>query len=255
MSESKRPEDAPWWHGVTRYQWLVLLIASLGWIFDIFEGQIFVTSMNEMMASLLPEGTPEAERDAISKFALGAFLLGGALGGIGFGMVSDRIGRARTMVITILMYSLFTCLTAFAQAPWQVILLRFFVAMGVGGEWAVASAMVAEVFPNFARVRSLGIFHATSTFGSYLAIAAGAFIVGNPALKTEAIPDLNWRIAFVIGVLPALLTIWIRLKLREPESWLRAKEAAKTDPSKRVGRMADLLRVPLLRKWSDTSWS
>lgn len=247
MTGPGRAPDQPWWRGVTHYQWLVLLIASLGWIFDIFEGQIFVTSMREMMASLLPPGTPEEQSDAISKLALGSFLLGGALGGILFGMVSDRIGRARTMVITILMYSVFTCLTAFAQTPWQVIVLRFLVAMGVGGEWAVASAMVAEVFPAFARVRSLGIFHATSALGSYLAIAAGAFIVGNPALKTEAIPDLNWRLAFLIGVLPALLTIWIRLKLREPESWLRAKAAAQTDASKRVGRFADLMRGELLR--------
>ena len=243
-----REEDAKWWQGVTRYQWLVLTIASLGWIFDIFEGQIFVTSMREMMSSLLPEGTPPEKRDAISKLALGAFLVGGAVGGVYFGALSDRIGRAKTMVITILMYSVFTCLTAFAQSAEQVIVLRFFVAMGVGGEWAVASAMVAEVFPAFARVRSLGIFHATSALGSYLAIAAGAFIVGNPNLKTEAIPDLNWRLAFGIGVLPALLTIWIRLRLREPESWLQAKEAAKIDPTKRTGRISDLFRGALLRK-------
>jgi len=247
MSQTNQLGEAPWWRQVTRYQWTVLLIASLGWIFDIFEGQIFVTSMNEMFTSLTPEGTSRSERDALGKMGLGAFLLGGAVGGVFFGMLSDRIGRARTMVVTILMYSIFTCLTAFSQAPWQVIVLRFFVAMGVGGEWAVASAMVAEVFPAFARVRSLGIFHATSTFGSYLAIAAGAFIVGNPALNTEAIPDLSWRLAFIVGVLPALLTIWIRLKLKEPESWVRAKEAAAADPTKRVGRIADLMSGPLLR--------
>ena len=245
---AERDADTPWWKGVTRYQWLVLAIASLGWVFDIFEGQIFVTSMNEMMGSLLPESTGPDERDAIGKIALGAFLIGGAVGGVYFGMLSDRIGRARTMVLTILVYSIFTCMTAFAQSAWQVIVLRFLVAMGVGGEWAVASAMVAEVFPGFARVRSLGIFHATSALGSYLAIGAGAFIVGNPALKTEAIPDLNWRLAFGIGALPALLTIWIRVKLKEPESWLKAREAAKKDPAKRVGRLGDLFGPELRRR-------
>lgn len=249
MSEASiRTKDSPWWKGVTRYQWLVLLIASLGWIFDIFEGQIFVTSMNEMMASLLPPDVPADKRDAVTKIALGVFLVGGAVGGVFFGMLSDRIGRARTMVITILVYSIFTCMTAFAQEAWQVIVLRFFVAMGIGGEWAVASAMVAEVFPKWARVRSLGIFHATSTLGSYLAIAAGAFIVGNPALNTEAIPDLNWRLAFGIGVLPALLTIWIRVKLKEPESWKKAREIAKTDPTKRTGRIGDLFKGELRRR-------
>ncbi len=246
-SATKRDENSPWWKGVTRYQWLVLLIASLGWVFDTFEGQIFVTSMNEMMASLLPPDVPSEKRDAVSKLALGVFLIGGAVGGVFFGMLSDRIGRARTMIITILVYSLFTCMTAFAQEAWQVIALRFFVAMGVGGEWAVASAMVAEVIPRWARVRSLGIFHATSTMGSYLAIAAGAFIVGNPALKTEAIPDLNWRLAFAIGALPALLTIWIRIKLKEPESWKKAQEVAKRDPTKRTGRIGDLFKGELRR--------
>lgn len=248
MSSGGNGKDgAAWWKGVTRYQWLVLLIASLGWIFDIYEGQIFVTSMKEMFGSLMPDASTEA-RGAMGKVGLGAFLVGGAVGGVYFGALSDRIGRARTMVITILVYSVFTGMTAFAQSAWQVVVLRFFVAMGVGGEWAVASAMVAEVFPAFARVRSLGIFHATSTLGSYLAIAVGLFVVGNPALKTEAIPDLNWRLAFAVGVLPAVLTIWIRMKLKEPESWLKAREAAKADPGKRMGRISDLFRGELLRK-------
>lgn len=239
--------EAAWWKGVTRYQWLVLLIASLGWIFDIYEGQIFVTSMKEMFGSLMPEASEEA-RGAMGKVGLGAFLVGGAVGGVYFGALSDRIGRARTMVITILVYSVFTGLTAFAQSAWQVVVLRFLVAMGVGGEWAVASAMVAEVFPAFARVRSLGIFHATSTLGSYLAIAVGLFVVGNPALKTEAIPDLNWRLAFGVGVLPAVLTIWIRMRLKEPESWRKAQAEQKAHPEKRMGRIGELFGAELRRR-------
>ena len=233
---------------MSRYQWLVLLIASLGWVFDIFEGQIFVTSMKEMMGSLLPAGTPTEKQDAISKLALAAFLVGGAVGGVYFGALSDRIGRAKTMVITILMYSVFSGVTAFAQEAWQVIVLRFFVAMGVGGEWAVASAMVAEVFPKFARVRSLGFFHATSTIGSYLAIAAGAFIVGNDDLRNHAISGLNWRLAFALGILPALLTIWVRMKLKEPDSWLKAKAESEKNPEKRRGRITDLFSAELRRK-------
>jgi len=101
-----------WYAGISRYQWLVLLIASLGWIFDVFEGQIFVASMREAMPSLIEPGATEGQIARYNNIALAAFSLGGALGGIGFGMLSDRIGRKRTLSATILCYSLFTCLSA-----------------------------------------------------------------------------------------------------------------------------------------------
>lgn len=241
ISTSKVSETkAAWYSGVTKYQWIVLVVACLGWIFDVFEGQIFVASMNEAMPSLLPPGTTAGTKDFYNKIALGAFLLGGALGGVVFGILSDKIGRTKTMVYTILMYSLFTCVTALARSWEQMAVLRFLVAMGVGGEWAVASAMVAEVFPKRARAWSLGIFHASSVLGTYLAIAAGAFIVGNP--------KFGWRWGFGIGALPALLILWIRWKLREPEEWVVAREVAKKDVTKETGRLFDLFRGNLLRR-------
>src|SRR5512142_3306295 len=137
-----------WYEGITSYVWLVLAISSLGWVFDTFEGQIFVASMKEAMPALLPAGTLTGRVDSFNNIAMAALLLGGALGGIGFGMISDRIGRTRTMILTILVYSLFTCVTAFSHTWWQIVIFRFLVALGTGGEWAVASAMVAEVFPQ-----------------------------------------------------------------------------------------------------------
>jgi MFS family permease len=224
-------DSAPWYSGITSYQWLVLMIASLGWIFDVFEGQVFVASMNEAMPSLLPTDASEATSKLYNNIALGAFLAGGALGGVVFGALGDRIGRARTMVITILMYSFFTCLTAFSQTWWHVVVLRFLVALGVGGEWAVASAMVSEVFPPRARAWSGAIFHGSSVLGTYMAVAAGAFIVNNP--------QFGWRAGFAIGALPALLTLWIRWQLREPETWVadRARQGAQ----QAAGRLRDLL--------------
>jgi MFS family permease len=222
----------PWYAGVTRYQWLVLLIASLGWIFDIFEGQIFVASMEEAMKALTPTDTPKGTRDAYAAWSMAVFLLGGAVGGVFFGKLSDRIGRTTTMIITILVYSLFTCVTAFAQTWWQLAALRFLVALGVGGEWAVASAMVAEVFPERARAWSGGLFHASSVLGTYLATAAGVLVVNNP--------ELGWRWAFAIGALPALLTLLIRWRLREPEKWVEARQAAALDQQRRTGRILDL---------------
>jgi MFS family permease len=136
------------------------------------------------------------------------------------------------MVVTILFYSVFTCVTALAQAPWQMVVLRFFVAMGVGGEWAVASSMVAEVMPSRSRSVMSSIFHASSVFGTLLAAAAGAYVVGNPALGASA-----WRWGFAIGALPALLTLWVRWKLREPDQWVKARDRADKE---RPGRVLEL---------------
>ncbi|HZN36305.1 MAG TPA: MFS transporter, partial [Pirellulaceae bacterium] len=230
--------SAPWYSGITRYQWLVLTIASLGWVFDVFEGQIFVASMNEALPSLVPPGTSPETSKLYNNIALGAFLAGGALGGVVFGALGDRIGRARTMVITILVYSLFTCLTAFAQTWWQVAVLRFLVALGVGGEWAVASAMVAEVFPPKARAWSGAIFHGSSVLGTFLAVAAGAFIVNDPRL--------GWRWAFAVGALPALLTLWIRWQLKEPDAWV-ANRSAGAKPQA-AGRIRDLFAPGLWQR-------
>lgn len=256
-SPTVHDETRRWYDGVTRYQWVVLIIASLGWVFDVFEGQIFVASMNEAMPSLMERSADESDEQFSGRkrfydnIALGAFLAGGAVGGIIFGILSDRIGRTRTMTLTIVFYSFFTAASAFSGAWWHLAALRFLVAMGVGGEWAVASSLVYEVFPPHARAHVGSIFHASSVFGTFLAIAAGTFIIGNPYFDELAaragIPSLPWRIGFGLGVLPALLIIWIRRSLREPESWEAARERAATDSTQQVGRLADLFASGLLR--------
>jgi MFS family permease len=214
LPQDSRAATGPWYQGITSYQWLVLTIASLGWVFDVFEGQVLLSSEKQMLSDLLPASTSEGARDFYKYLALASFLAGGAVGGVFFGALADRIGRVRTMVITILMYSLFTCLTAFAQNWWHVVVLRFLVALGTGGEWAVASALVAEVFPPKARAWSGAIFHGSSIFGTYLAIAVGMYIV----------PVWGWQRAFIIGALPALLTLWVRWQIREPAQWTASRE-------------------------------
>jgi len=237
-------KEEKWYDGISRYQWLVLTIASLGWVFDVFEGQIFVASMNEAMPSLVSPDTTKGQQALYNNIALGAFLIGGALGGIGFGALSDRIGRKKTMSLTILFYSFFTCLSAFSQDWWQLAGFRFLVALGVGGEWAVASTLVAETFPPKARARVGSIFHASSVLGTYLAILAGAFIIGNESIQEYAqqvgYPSLPWRIGFALGVVPSFLIIWIRRSMKEPESWEHAQQAAKEDSSQKMGTIWDL---------------
>ncbi|MDC0144219.1 MFS transporter [Verrucomicrobia bacterium] len=238
-----------WYQGISRYQWMVLAIASLGWVFDIFEGQIFVASMRDAMPDLLGVSSDDASVRIWNDRAFGFFLLGGAFGGVLFGILSDRIGRSKTLIVTILFYSLFTCLSAFSQEAWHMVALRFLVAMGVGGEWAVASAMIAEVMPKRSRPVMSSIFHASSVFGTLLAVAAIALLIGNQELNmrlAERGID-GWRVGFAIGVLPALLTLWIRWKLREPDSWTAARDRARQDETQATGRLRELFSSAHLR--------
>ncbi len=118
-----------WYSGITGYQWLVLVLASLGWVFDVFEGQLFVAGMKEATPAVV-SGTPgPGEIRFYDNVILAAFLLGGAAGGVFFGMLSDRIGRKPAMMFTILFYSLFTSLSAFSQTWWQLAGFRFLVAL------------------------------------------------------------------------------------------------------------------------------
>ncbi len=224
MNRSIPDNSGPWYRGITRYEWLVLIIASAGWIFDVYEGQIFNLTRNQLLQEILqvPPGHPDLK--LYGDRLLGIFLLGGMFGGILFGSLADRYGRRPIMILTILMYSIFSGLTYFATSLDQVMVLRFLVAMGIGGEWAVAAALVAEVFPTKARAHASGIFHATSVIGTWMATLA-ALWVGS-----------EWRYAYLIGVIPALLIVWVRITVKEPESW----QQTKATPGKARGSLKEL---------------
>ena len=221
-----------WYEGITGYQWLVLVIASAGWIFDVYEGQIFNITRKEMLGDILQASGNGADVNTYGDWFLAIFLVGGTLGGLAAGSLADRYGRRPIMVLTILMYSLFSGLTYFATELWQVGALRFLVAMGVGGEWAVAASLVAEVFPSRARAQAAGIFHASSVLGTWLAAIAGMAV------------GAQWRYAYLLGIVPALLILWVRASVKEPKKWQDAKQQ---DTSSQLGSFWDLLWNP---KWS-----
>lgn len=224
----------PWYQGITSYQWLILIIACAGWVFDVYEGQIFNITRSDMMAEIL--GGDEAASKRWGDIFLAIFLAGGTFGGLLFGSLADRFGRQPIMILTILMYSLFSGLTYFANDIYTVGVLRFLVAIGIGGEWAVAASLVAEVFPKRARAQAAGIFHASSILGTWLAALSG-ILVGS-----------HWRYAYLLGVLPALLIVVVRICVKEPERWKAAREG---DTAAKSGSFKDLLLNP---KWSGLAW-
>jgi MFS family permease len=227
-TQDEAATPARWYHGVTRYQWLVLVIASAGWVFDAFEGQVFNITRNDLLTETLRAAHNAPEVRQWGDVFLGVFLAGGAFGGILFGSLADRWGRKPVMLTTILFYSVFAGLTYFATELWQVGTLRFLVAMGVGGEWAVAATLVAEVFPKHARAHASGIFHATSTLGTWLAAAVGLAV------------GAHWRYAYLISVLPALLVVWVWSSVKEPQSWQQARDKAATGKGGKLGSFREL---------------
>jgi len=185
---------------------------------------------------------------------LAIFLFGWALGGVGFGMAADYLGRARTLVITILIYAVFTGLAGFAHTWWQLALYRFMTALGIGGEWAAGATLVAEVWPESLRVKGAGVLQ--SAWGAGYFLAAGLYLL----LSAQ-----GWRVMFFIGIVPALVALLVRLKVREPEKWTKAKAAGEVrltigelfTPAHRRDTLVGsaLAFVAVFGLWGATNWT
>src|SRR5690606_2024914 len=163
------------------------------------------------------------------------FLVGAALGGVVFGWLGDRIGRTRAMVWSVLAYSLFSGLCAFAVAPWQIAGLRFLAALGMGGAWALGVALVMEVWPGKSRPLMAGLIGAAANVGflavALMSLALHGIIASVGAFLQAVLPDATasallangaWRMLFLLGAMPAFLTLFIRLFVPESEVWHEA---------------------------------
>lgn len=244
-----RSDGRPWYAHLTRYHWFVLIVAALGWLFDCLDQQLFILARPAAMKDLIPQTADmtvqavDMARRQAGDIATSIFIAGWATGGLIFGMLGDRIGRAKTMIFTILLYSLFTGLSSFSVGVWDFAFYRFLTGLGVGGEFAVGVALVAEVMPDAARARSLSLLQALSAIGN---VSAALINLGLGIAEESGLPTSPWRIMFMIGALPALLALVIRARLREPEQWRKASHqgAAK----KQMGSYAELFSNPLYRK-------
>lgn len=192
------------------------LAAWLGWFFDGLDLHLYTLVATVFVAELLrvPEADPDVGR--YGSYIQAAFLLGWALGGACFGLIGDRLGRSRTLVLTILTYALFTGLSFFAQTWWQLMIFRFLAALGIGGEWAVGASLLAETWPKQWRPWIAAVLQCAVNLG-ILAAIGGVFLLG-------LLPGYQPRWVFLIGVLPAFLTLWIRKEVPETDEWSAEKD-------------------------------
>ena len=236
------PSGVSWWKLLNRYHWFVLVVAALGWMFDCLDQQLFNAARVPAMRDLL-NTTDMRKVTEYGGYATSVFLMGWATGGLIFGVLGDRIGRAKTMMLTILLYSLCTGLSALSTGFWDFALYRFLTGLGVGGEFAVGVALVAEVMPAAARPHALGLLQALSTVGNTLAalVSMGVgFLEQNGTLSHGH----GWRVMFLVGAIPALLAVIIRRRLKEPEQW---QQIAATN-REQLGSYRELFGHPRWRK-------
>jgi MFS family permease len=195
-------------------QWKSGIAAWLGWLFDGLDMHLYVLVAAPFVTVLLGV---TSDKDPLvgyySSWIQAAFLIGWALGGGFFGRVGDRLGRSRALMLTILTYALFTGLSFFAQTWWQLLAFRFLAALGIGGEWAVGASLLSETWPRRWRPWMAAVLQTGVNLGVMLASLANFLLADYPK-----------RTVFLVGVLPALLVLWIRRAVPEPDEWHLAKQ-------------------------------
>jgi MFS family permease len=225
--------------GVTRYHWLVVIIAAAAWTFDCMDGRLFVLARESALGDLLRGKTTDPNViKTYSGYATTSMILGWATGGIYFGMMSDRIGRVKTMAITLLMYSLFTGLSGVAVSWIDFTIYRFIVGLGVGGMFGAATTLVAETVPGGFRPLALGSLQFLAAFGNMAGSLVSLWIQPGAEASLFGLP--GWRVLFFVGILPAFLVVPVVALLKEPDAWLAMRKASRHESRSGVGSPAQL---------------
>lgn len=238
----------PWWRTLTREHWFVFIVASLAWLFDCLDQQLFNLARDAAMEQLLAD---KAKATEYGPYTTSVFLLGWAAGGLLFGALGDRFGRARILTVSVLLYSVCTGLSALSTGFFDFCVYRFLTGTGVGGVFGLAVALVADSVPDKARAPALGLLQSLSTIGN---ITAGAIGMGIGMLAARHLLPWNlqsWQAMFLVGAAPAFLCVFILGRLKEPQRWVDAKAAgAKTGV--KFGSYTALLTHP---RWRKHAWA
>lgn len=202
------PGPLHWWTSATPHARKALIAGGAGWMLDGMDVMLYALALTTIKDDFKLTA-------AQSGLIASATLLASAFGGVAFGMIADRIGRVRALSISILLYSICTALCATAHNLEMLIFWRLLVGIGMGGEWAAGSVLIAETWDPKQRGRAIGVMQSGWAIGYILAaLLAGAII-----------PTLGWRWLFVVGAAPALVVFWIRHSVPEPDAWLRSSGA------------------------------
>ena len=203
-----------------------LLAASLGWMLDSFDVMLYALVLATLMGELGMSGATAGLLGSLT-------LLASAAGGLLFGVLADEYGRTRALIWSVLIYSVFTAACGLAQSVAQLAVFRVFLGLGMGGEWASGAALVSETWPAQHRGKALGLMQSAWAVGYALASIVTWLVM----------PLWGWRGVFFVGILPALLTLWIRRHVREPEIWQRARAVSRAGR----GRFREIFTGPLRR--------
>lgn len=241
MSEAK---PLPWYRQLSGYHWFVFFVASAAWFFDCLDQRLFslarVPALEELTA-----GAEGADVQALGKQVTAVFLVGWGIGGLIFGALGDRFGRAKMLTLTVLIYSVCTGANFFSHNVYDFALFRFLTGVGVGGVFGLAVALIAETVPDGARAGALAMLQILSVVGNITAVFVKEAIDQFEASGVITAGD-GWRWMFLVGAVPAALVVFTQFFLKEPEPWLRAKEAGTLPKGALLAPYAGLLQ--------DTQW-
>ena len=219
-----------WWRAGDARARRALIAAAAGWMLDSFDVMLYAL----LLPSIIKEfGLTKGQAGIVGSVTL----LAAAGGGIAFGFISDRFGRTRALMGSVLIYSIATALCGLSQNLTQLFIFRTILGIGMGGEWASGAALVSETWPDEHRGKALGFMQSAWAIGYALAAIVVALVL----------PNFGWRAVFFVGILPAFLVLWIRFGVQESELWLAQKRAAAAAPTARRASLADAFAGPLGR--------
>lgn len=238
LSDKSTVSADGWWSQLAPYQRFVFIVATLAWLFDCLDQQLFNLARSPAMAQLLEKGQ---DPKFYGGLATSIFVLGWATGGMIFGSLGDRFGRAKMLAVTVALYSIATGLSALSVHFTDFAIYRFITGLGVGGVFGLSVALVADTVPNHIRPRALGVLQSFSAVGN---CAAGLIGLG---IALNNFGPGYWKWLFVIGAAPALLTASIQMRLKEPQAWIESRDRA-ISQGKKSGSYRELFSHPTWRR-------